>query len=448
MLTLKTFKDFFNLCVGKFQKELPEVDPTVKSSLGRAVSGASAIAAIGIQEGVEDAVDQMFWQNADDKFLEIIGEYDKTIRFDAQKSSGYCAVHGVLTTLVPASTPLTAFGKGYTTLLDAYVQNYTDSVTLSFSGGVVTAVTTSEHSLSTGLEVTISGATYTEYNGTYEITVLDENTFTYEITGTPAGSDTGSYSSDYALLDIESDDTGDDVNLESGSILKIDVVDIEDDVFVGIDGISGGLESEELEDYRERVGESHVLIPGISTEAMIKYSAKKITGNTRVYVIRPTVDEYGHVNRGGTRGSAGYLPLLGETVVYILRDNDLSIIPIQAVLDATKAQIISDGAWSSLVSDDNLFVLAPTATDVNFTFTSITPDTSTMRAAIEDQLEIFFLENSDIKGKVKLKTIDGFLDQVQDSTGAFLTDYTYTSPSADLEADDGELFVRGAVTFP
>ena len=447
--SFKTFKDFFSLCVGKFQKELEEVDPTIKASLGRAVVGASAISAVGIQEGVEDAADQMFWQTADDDFLEIIGEYDKTTRFTAQKSSGYCATHGVLTTLIPADTPLTCLGKNYITLLDAYVQNYTDSVSLSFSGGIVTAITTSEHTLSTGLEVTISdAAVYTEYNGTFIITVLDENTFTYELDDTPAGADTGSYSSDYVLLDIESVDTGDDVNLESGVVMKIDVVDIEDDVFVGVDGITGGLEEEEIEDYRERVGESHILIPGISTEAMIKYSAKKIVGNTRVYVIRPTVDEYGHVITEGTRGDAGYLPMLGEAVIYILRDNDPSIEPSQAVLDETKAQILSDGSWSSLTSEDNLFVLAPTIIEVDFTFTSITPDTSTMRAAIEEQLATFFIDNSDIAGIVYLDEVKTFLRQVQDSTGAFLTGFTMTIPSDDLEADEGELFILGTVTFP
>ena len=448
-LNLKTFKDFFNLCIGKFSKELPEIDPTIKSSFGRALSGSAAIAAVGIQEGIDDAVDQMFWQTADDSYLELIGEYDKTTRFDPTKASGYCAATGVLTTVIPLDTSLTAFGKTYKTLLASTVQNYTDSVALSFSGGIVTAVTTSAHSLSTGLTVTISGATpYTDYNGSFVITVLDENTFTYEITASPAGSDTGAYSANYALLDIESVDTGADTSLESGSVLSISVVDIDTDVYVGIDGIAGGFDQEDIEAYRERVGESHVLIPGIATDSMIKYSAKKISGNTRVYVIRPEVDAFGAVVEGGTRGTAGYYPALGEAVVYVLRDNDVSITPSGAILTQTKAQIISDGAWSTLTSDDNLFVLAPTVTAVNFVFTALSPDSTTMRTAIEEQLETFYKDNSDIAETVYLDDVKSFLRNIQDSTGTFLTSFTLTSPSADSVAGAGELFELGTVTFP
>jgi uncharacterized phage protein gp47/JayE len=446
-LTLKTFKDLFNLVIGKFNKELPEVDPTVEANLGRAVSGASAIAAVGVQEGVDDAVDQMFWQTSDDVYLELVGEYDKTTRYEAQKSNGFCSVGGTLGTLVETDTPLTAIGKNYIVTQDSYVITYNGIVSLSESAGIVTAVTSVTHSLSTGLEVTISDAVQTEYNGTFEITVLDSITFTYEVSVSPVTTDNGSYTSDYALLDIESVETGNDVNLAAGSALSIDVVDIDDTAYVGIDGIEGGLEEEEIEDYRERVGESHTIVTGTESNSMIKYSCKKIVGNTRVYIENPSVTEDGYVITGGIRGTAGYLPNLGELVVYILRDNDFSITPSAAKLAETKQQIIDDGNWTSRNTPDNLFVLAPTLTAVNFVFTAITPNTITMQNAISEQLDSFFTDNADVGSETKLNTIESFLDQVQDSAGAFLTDYTMTSPSADLSADHGELFIKGTVTF-
>jgi hypothetical protein len=192
-INLKTFKDLFNLVVGKFNKELPEVDPTIEASLGRAISGASAISALGVQEGITDAVEQMYWQTADDEYLELMGEYDKTTKYEAQKSTGFGAVGGTLGTLVPSDTPLTAIGKNYIVTQDAYVITYNGNVSLSESAGIVTAITSSVHSLSTGLEVTIAGATQTEYNGTFEITVLDENTFTYEVDVSPATTDNGTF---------------------------------------------------------------------------------------------------------------------------------------------------------------------------------------------------------------------------------------------------------------
>jgi uncharacterized phage protein gp47/JayE len=447
MLSLKSFKDLFYLVVGKFNKELPEIDPTIEASLGRAVAGASAIAGVGVQEGINDAVEQMFWQTADDDYLELIGEYDKTTRYEAQKSNGFGAVEGTLAILVPQDTPLTARGKNYIVTQDAYIITYTGDVDLSESAGIVTAETDVEHTLSTGLEVVISGAVQPEYNGTFIITVLDSETFTYEVDSSPATTDTGVYTSNYALLDIESVETGDDVNIEAGGTLIIDVVDIDDTVYVGVDGIDGGIEEEEIEDYRERTGESHSLTVGISTESMIKYSAKKVVGNTRVYVLRPEVDVDGFVVTGGTRGTVGYLPNLGETVVYVLRDNDASIIPSAAKLAETKAQIIADGNWPSLTASDNLFVLAPNSEAVDFVFTSITPNTVTMQNAIRDQLAIFFIDNADVSEDVKLSSIESFLLQIQDSTGAFLTDYTMTSPAADQVADSGDIFGRGTVTI-
>jgi uncharacterized phage protein gp47/JayE len=229
--------------------------------------------------------------------------------------------------------------------------------------------------------------------------------------------------------------------------MAINIVDIDDTVYVGINGITGGLEIEDQEDYRTRVGESHIITPSVATNSMIKYSCKKIVGNTRVYIVNPQVTTDGYVITGGIRGTAGYLPNLGEVVIYILRDNDTSIIPSAIKLAETKQQIIDDGNWTSCNSTDNLFVLAPTITSANFVFTSITPNTITMQNAIKEQLSIFFIDNADVNGETKLNSIESFLDQVQDSTGEFLTDYTMTTPSADLSASSGELFVRGTVTF-
>lgn len=440
----KKFADFFNLIIGKFLKEVPEIDATIKSSLARASSGASAVAGTGLQEGIQDAVNQSFWQTADDDFLELIGEYDKTIRFGAQTATGTAAVEGVLNTTVLQTTQLNSQGNTYTVLQDAIVQDFTDSVSLSFSGGIVTAVTSASHSLATGLNVTIANATQTEYNGTFVITVLDNETFTYEITAGVLTSDNGDYTSTYALLNLESEEAGTEVNLDSGATMSISVVDIDDTAYVTNDGITGGLEEESIEEYRERVGESHTLTPGIATIPTEIFSAKKIEGNTRVFVFR------GQSTSSGTPGTSGYVPSLGETVIYILRDNDASIIPTQAKLDETKQQILDDNIWTTLVPEENLYLLAPTLVEQDFTFSSITPNTATMQNAIRDQLVDFFRDNSEVglpTFTIELDEINTFLRQVQDSTGAILQDFTLDSPSSDLTANSGEYIDRGDVNF-
>jgi hypothetical protein len=444
MLTTKTFKDFFNLIVGKYIKEVPEVDPTIKASFGRASAGASAVAGTGLQEGIVDAVNQSFWQTADDDFLVLIGEYDKVYRFAAQTSKGFCAVQGVLNTVVPLGTQLNAQGFTYRVLQDSIAQVFSGEVSLTLSAGIVTAVTTAVHSLSTGLAVNITNAIQAGYNGSYVVTVLDENTFAYEITASGLTSDNGDYDSTYALLNIESDETGIGVNLDAGATLSIGVVDINDTAYVGVGAIAGGLELESIEDYRVRVGESHVVTPGIATIPSEVVSAKKIEGNTRVFPYR------GQKTPSGVPGTSGYIPSLGETVIYILRDNDINIIPNTAQLEETKQQILNDNLWPSLVPVENLYLLPPILVEEDFIFASITPNTVNMQNAITNQLVSFFRDNAQVglpEYAIKIEEINSFLGQVQDQTGAILEDFTLNSPNGDLVAGSGEVYIRGDVTF-
>jgi hypothetical protein len=66
----------------------------------------------------------------------------------------------------------------------------TSSVTLTNSGTVATSVHVN-HRLATGDEVVISGANETQYNGTFTITVLDDDTYEYTMSSSPSGDATG-----------------------------------------------------------------------------------------------------------------------------------------------------------------------------------------------------------------------------------------------------------------
>jgi hypothetical protein len=62
---------------------------------------------------------------------------------------------------------------------------------LTRSGNTATVRTTSPHGYVTGADITIRGALGSEYNGRFNITVLDEFRFTYFVTGTPTTPDRG-----------------------------------------------------------------------------------------------------------------------------------------------------------------------------------------------------------------------------------------------------------------
>jgi hypothetical protein len=70
-----------------------------------------------------------------------------------------------------------------------YIATTTTAQTISsitHVGAVATLTTASPHGLITGNRVTISGASSSEYNGTYVITKTGANTFTYTMASTPA----------------------------------------------------------------------------------------------------------------------------------------------------------------------------------------------------------------------------------------------------------------------
>lgn len=65
------------------------------------------------------------------------------------------------------------------------------SVTSITRSSTTATVTLSSHGYASGDEVIITGATQTEYNGSFVITVTDANTFTYTVSGSPATPATG-----------------------------------------------------------------------------------------------------------------------------------------------------------------------------------------------------------------------------------------------------------------
>ena len=86
------------------------------------------------------------------------------------------------------NTTLQTF-EGYSTYSGQTISSITNSTTTA------TLTTAANHNLTTGVFVTVSGATPSAYNGTFSITVTGDTTFTYTMLTDPAGSATvvGSY---------------------------------------------------------------------------------------------------------------------------------------------------------------------------------------------------------------------------------------------------------------
>lgn len=79
------------------------------------------------------------------------------------------------------NTTLQTF-EGYSTYSGQTISSITRVTTTA------TLTTATNHNLSTGAFVTVSGAVPAEYNGTFSITVVDATSFTYTMLATPSGS--------------------------------------------------------------------------------------------------------------------------------------------------------------------------------------------------------------------------------------------------------------------
>lgn len=113
-------------------------------------------------------------------------------------------------------------------------------ISLTLDGATATA-SVEDHGFSDGDPVTIAGANETEYNGTFNIRYIDDNTFTYQVVGTPDSPATGTITAtgyDESYLDAVAYATVENIDVTlseaSGIIYALDR-DIYEDTDVPID---------------------------------------------------------------------------------------------------------------------------------------------------------------------------------------------------------------------
>lgn len=70
------------------------------------------------------------------------------------------------------------------------------------SGSTATVTTATAHGFQTGQYVTIAGATQTEYNGLFAVTVTSTTVFTYTVSGSPATPATGTITAAVDPVDV------------------------------------------------------------------------------------------------------------------------------------------------------------------------------------------------------------------------------------------------------
>lgn len=413
--------------------ELPDIDPTIYGSFASAFVVSNAGRHYDNILLLEQLVRMLFPQTAVDEFLEMWAQYEGLSRLPAFPATGNITVTGVAGTAVAALTEWrTADNKIVASLSGVNLAVETISVSsLTRSGTTVTGTTVSDHTFATGMEINITGAVETDYNGTFKITVTDTDEFEYEITASPTTPATGTITADYtgAVIEVETADTGDDVNLASGAQLQVTVpiTGLDTDAFVQYLGLTGGADAESDESLLERVLYSRANPVANFNVSAITLQVLTVQGVTRVFVNPIT-------------------PYVGAVTVAFMRDDDSNPIP-----DAGEVQDVEDAIleiYPAQSDPGELYVLSPTPVTVNFTFASITPDTPTMRTAIENSLEVFFREVVDYEVNIdEDKYRSAIINTIDTETGDTMTTFTLTSPTTDIVISTNEIGVLGTVSF-
>lgn len=413
------------------QTLIPESNPYQPESFFRAIIVTLAARSYENQEQIQSLLYLLFLPTTSGTFLDSWGSVANVIRKSSNPSSGNVTTLGGIGTLIPKDSVLSSsIGLNYKTLGNVNIQSVVIPVSLSRVGSTVTAVTNSTHPYASGLSITISETSDSDYSGDFVITVIDSLTFTYTITGNPPLTDTGISRADLASIPIESEDFSNNTNLSSGALLTFQnaIAGLSDGTArVQIDGIQGGQDNEDDTAYRERVNNYWKNPPASFSVSQISQLVLSIDGVTRVWVLPIT-------------------PALGFTTVYFVRDNDTNIIPTQSEVENVKNQLLS--ILPASMDANNLIVSAPTPILVTFNFTSISPDISTLKNAVKANLIQFFKDQSE-QGKNILKVAydSAIYNTVDPVTGEQVTDFLLANPTSDIGISEGEIGVLNDVTF-
>ena len=496
------------------QRELPESNPFLKNSWLGALITSFANRIFDFYLQLTAAIVQSFPDTATAEFLVRWAAIFGKQRLAATQATGNIVATGTVGGIIPLSTVITASSGDYTTTSSATISAQSISVSgITRSGQTATVTTVSNHGLANNVPVTISGAVETEYNvSAAAITVTGLNTFEYQVVGSPGTPATGTILAAFtsASVPVESDDFGDDTNLDAGDQLTLQspIVNVDDTLVVDFGAIGGGTDQETDSSLRTRMLERIQDPVAHFNAADIIDKAKEVAGVTRVFVQESgdvigtaaitSITRLGNVATVTLTAAADFqsgqtvtivgadqvdynvidAPILSESTtifhfivantpvspatgtitstvtvaigqvrVFFMRDNDVTSIPSGSEIATVRAKI--EEILPANTDDDNdLFVLAPTAITTDFTFTALTPNTATMKAAVEANLNQFYDENTSVGVNIDEDAYrSAIFNTVDTETGDVVQSFDLSTPTADITIASDEIGILGNVVF-
>ncbi len=430
-----TRKQVIDRILTDIQNELPDLNPFLRASIIRAIGVALGGRLYDVYKQQQQAQDELFIDTASVvDFIRRLGLFKGLDINPALSAKGLITATGTQGSIIDDGTIWqTTSGEEYEVINGSYIiqDQFFNVSSLTRSGSIATAITSTPHNFAVNIDVTTVGADQTEYNGTFTITAVTADTFSYIITGTPATPATGTITAlgTYASIEVKAVETGIDTNLDESTkvALKNPVVGFDDDAYAQYSGVTGGANEETIDEYRLRVQEAYAFPISNSNDSDIIRVAKSITGVTRVWVFDAT-------------------PIPGEFETYFTRDDDTNVIPSPSEVNDVKIEILKIKPAPML--DDDVHVYAPTPIQVDFVFTSLSPDSSAMRTEIDTNLQQFFKEGPNVSENVSEDTYRSIIAQtINPVTGDKVNSFTLSQPAGDIPIANGELAIYGSVNW-
>lgn len=212
---------------------------------------------------------------------------------------------------------------------------------------------------------------------------------------------------------------GADGNADAGTSLTIvnPIAGINSAVTVAVGGLTNGSDVEDDDSLRARLLARIQQPPHGGADFDYEAWALEVPGVTRAWVYPQQLG-------------------IGTVSVLFVRDDDASIIP-----DAAEIEAVQDYIDERRPVTAEVFVLAPTPDTLDFTI-ELSPDTAAIRSAIEAELEDLLSREAEPGGTLYLSRIN---EAISAAAGEF--DHTLTVPAADVVSATGHMPVMGEITW-
>lgn len=347
------------------------------------------------------------------------------VRKGAVGGSGIMNISGSVGTLIPNETVFnSADGFVFKTVGDGIIElkqlNITNIIRV---GNLVTVTTATPLNISSNNLVSISGITPADFNTiNTQIKVINTNQFTYELQGTQGtGAGVGVVTYNIASILINAETSGVATNLPQGAELTIQtpIINLNSIGYVGYAGLIGGTEIETIANLQIRalneIRTPQVLFGAKYYETL----ATSLAGIERAWCIPPQNTS-----------------MIGQINIYILPATVNNIENLK--------NTILNGNYAPVIEESDIVIQAPTSLPVTVTVTGLTPNTATMRTAVQNSLIAYFQELEMGQGS-NIEDIKGIIYNTQDSSGSFAR---YTNVTAgSLTTQFNELLTYQATVF-